>query len=353
LKRVLTATLVAGFVVSGVGGPGATAQTIEDRLAQAKAERAEAVLTVQALRGSITMLGAERARVSAALDRAAARLIAAYAEELRASTRLTLAVERLDERARDAYQMGPSAALGFLFSVDSPDDMVDAQEFAESAMSADVNVIQEVQLARAEVAANRGVVEQRKAELSGQERELDAILSTMEDQLADAERAARKANVLVGDLEAERAAIEAARRAAADAGSFDLDPSGGVDQSALLALLGPTGGRSCTIPEGLEDTGADVVGDASWYGWDFAGQHTASGAIFDPRLFTAAHRDLPLGSFLRVRWNDRCVIVLVNDRGPYGNYDRVIDLSLGAASYLGTEHIGVAPVVADILVPKE
>ena len=46
------------------------------------------------------------------------------------------------------------------------------------------------------------------------------------------------------------------------------------------------------------------------------------------------------------------MIVLVNDRGPYGNYERVIDLSLGAAKYLGTELIGVAPVEADILLPR-
>ena len=70
--------------------------------------------------------------------------------------------------------------------------------------------------------------------------------------------------------------------------------------------------------------------------------------IFDPRLFTAANRWLPFGTFLRVTYGGRCAIVLVNDRGPYGNEERVIDLSEAAAQYLG---VGVSYVHAEILVP--
>jgi rare lipoprotein A (peptidoglycan hydrolase) len=134
----------------------------------------------------------------------------------------------------------------------------------------------------------------------------------------------------------------------------NIDPTwfDGRNQDELLALLGPDGGRTCTIPPGLKDTGQQISGDASWYGWDFAGQSTASGATFDPRLMTAANRTLPFGTFLRVRWQDRCVIVLVNDRGPYGDLNRVIDLSLGAARALGSESAGVVPVTADVLVPR-
>src|SRR5439155_12779512 len=120
-------------------------------------------------------------------------------------------------------------------------------------------------------------------------------------------------------------------------------------EAKLLALLGPSGGRGCAVPSGLRQTGQTISGDASWYGDDFAGQPTASGAIFDPSLFTAAHRTLPLGVFLRVQYDGRCAIVLVNDRGPYGNYQRIIDLAHGPAEYLG---VGVAHVTADVLVPR-
>ncbi|HEX6261387.1 MAG TPA: septal ring lytic transglycosylase RlpA family protein, partial [Actinomycetota bacterium] len=124
--------------------------------------------------------------------------------------------------------------------------------------------------------------------------------------------------------------------------------TGGLDQSELLALLGPDGGRGCDIPSGLRGTGSGFEGIASWYGWDFAGRPTASGAIFDPRLFTAAHRTLPLPSFLHVRHGGRCATVLVNDRGPFIE-GRVLDLSQASAEYLG---VSLSHVEAEILVPR-
>ena len=120
---------------------------------------------------------------------------------------------------------------------------------------------------------------------------------------------------------------------------------GDFPQAALLELLGPTGGRTCEIPPGLRDTGATVQGLATWYGDP---QGTAAGVPFDPTLFTAAHRTLPLGTFLRIHNGNRCAILLVNDRGPYGDYDRVIDVALSAGRYLG---IGVSQVTAEVLVP--
>jgi len=84
-----------------------------------------------------------------------------------------------------------------------------------------------------------------------------------------------------------------------------------------------------------------VVGVASWYGPGFHGRLTASGEVFNQYQLTAAHRTLPLPSFLRVTnlANQRSVIVRVNDRGPYhGN--RIIDLSYAAAKVLGIEGLG-------------
>ena len=90
-----------------------------------------------------------------------------------------------------------------------------------------------------------------------------------------------------------------------------------------------------------------MQGIASWYGPGFAGRPTASGAIYDPRLFTAANKELPLNSFLRVHFNGRCAVVLVNDRGPYAP-GRVFDLSQATAEYLG---LGLNFVTADVLIP--
>jgi len=77
-------------------------------------------------------------------------------------------------------------------------------------------------------------------------------------------------------------------------------------------------------------------GVASWYGQEFAGRTTANGEIFDPLLFTAAHRTLPFGTVVDVTnaATGQTVRVRINDRGPFvGN--RMIDLSYAAAQQIG------------------
>src|SRR5574337_230361 len=77
------------------------------------------------------------------------------------------------------------------------------------------------------------------------------------------------------------------------------------------------------------------IGRASWYGKQFHGRSTASGEPYDMFQFTAAHRQLPLGTWVRVTnlRNGRWILVRVNDRGPVPE-DRIIDLSYAAAQLL-------------------
>lgn len=87
-------------------------------------------------------------------------------------------------------------------------------------------------------------------------------------------------------------------------------------------------------------------GIASWYGDWHAGRLTANGERFDPRALTAAHKTLPLGSYVIVKnlRNGRMLEVRINDRGPYLD-GRVIDLSEAAAKRLGMHKEGLAPVL--------
>jgi len=82
------------------------------------------------------------------------------------------------------------------------------------------------------------------------------------------------------------------------------------------------------------------TGLASWYGAGFEGTLTASGEVFDPYGFTAAHRTLPFGTRLTITYEGRSVQVTVNDRGPYSG-GRDLDLSQGAAEALGLTRAGV------------
>ena len=97
---------------------------------------------------------------------------------------------------------------------------------------------------------------------------------------------------------------------------------------------------------------AEVIGEgeASYYGYELAGNRTASGERFNPKLLTAAHRTLPLGSKLRVtnKANGKSVIVRVNDRGPFVK-KRLVDLSLAAAEQINMVRAGKALVSLELL----
>ncbi|MDQ6802401.1 MAG: septal ring lytic transglycosylase RlpA family protein [Acidobacteriota bacterium] len=104
---------------------------------------------------------------------------------------------------------------------------------------------------------------------------------------------------------------------------------------AVVIVIGvygcATAPRAQTVPPPTE-----LHGIASWYGQEFAGRTTANGEIFDPLLFTAAHRTLPFGTVLDVQnpKTHQNVRVRINDRGPYIG-GRMIDLSYAAAQQIG------------------
>ena len=86
-------------------------------------------------------------------------------------------------------------------------------------------------------------------------------------------------------------------------------------------------------------------GIASWYGKDFHGKKTANGEIYDMYAVTAAHKTLPLGTYVRVHnlENNRKIDVRINDRGPFVR-GRIIDLSYTAAKDIGIVGPGTARV---------
>lgn len=93
-------------------------------------------------------------------------------------------------------------------------------------------------------------------------------------------------------------------------------------------------------------------GYASWYGRKFQGHRTASGEPYDMFKMTAAHKTLPIPSYVRVTDldNDRSVIVRINDRGPF-HHGRIIDLSYAAAAKLQMLGVGSAPVQITAISP--
>ena len=105
-----------------------------------------------------------------------------------------------------------------------------------------------------------------------------------------------------------------------------------------------------SLPKAL---GEEYTGSASWYGKQFAGRTTASGEIFNPDAYTAAHKTLSFGTKLLVTnlQNNKSVVVRITDRGPFVG-GRVLDLSQQAALDIDMVTAGVVPV-SFVTIPQE
>lgn len=92
-------------------------------------------------------------------------------------------------------------------------------------------------------------------------------------------------------------------------------------------------------------------GIAAYYDTSYHGR-TASGAQYNPNLFTAAHKTLPFGTHLHVTdtHSGKTVEVVINDRGPF-NRGRVLDLSLAAAKQLQMIKRGLTRVTVSVVAP--
>ena len=124
----------------------------------------------------------------------------------------------------------------------------------------------------------------------------------------------------------------------------------------VLVVVGVACGSSRKAPPKRVGSGASQRsgvqhGLATWYGGKHHGGPTASGERFDKRALTAAHLKLRMNTRVRVtnKRNGRSVILRINDRGPYGRKQRIIDVSEKAAEILDMIEAGVVPVTVEVL----
>jgi rare lipoprotein A len=114
----------------------------------------------------------------------------------------------------------------------------------------------------------------------------------------------------------------------------------------VLSLLTGCATTSQTYYDGETQRGL-----ASWYGPGQQGRQTADGETFDMHQLTAAHRQLPFGTIVRVtnRSNGLSVEVRINDRGPFDDDDRIIDVSSAAADSLHMKGPGIVAVEVEVI----
>ncbi|MEJ5351898.1 MAG: septal ring lytic transglycosylase RlpA family protein [Melioribacteraceae bacterium] len=132
-------------------------------------------------------------------------------------------------------------------------------------------------------------------------------------------------------------------------GVFNFDESTARETSILDKVRISKDSTPEVVPVNLNNLG---IMKASWYGPGFHGKMTANGEIYNQMALTAAHKELPFGTYLRITnlRNGKSVIVRINDRGPYIE-GRDLDLSKGTAIALGMMKSGVIKVkVEEIIV---
>lgn len=309
-------------------------------------------------------------RIAEATDRAAgaqADVINVQFEQIRLADMAAAVHERVRAHAVAAYVHGPDAAA----ELAAPGPYLDVVARKQRELLA------QYRSTKAQVAAHQAAADAAEAVFAT----ANAQAAQARGQLAALD-AAEDARILAArqaaERQAEQEAADAARRRAlaaqalAEAQALAQSRSGGTGgaapggsaetaaqaarhaaatkaQAALMARY-PFGVLSPgPLPSSLVPTATTQSGLASWYGGDFNGQPTATGAIYDEDGWTAASLTLPLGTMIVVSRNGLRVLLLVNDRGPYVD-GRILDLSAAAARALG---VGVSPVDIQVVAPAQ
>jgi rare lipoprotein A len=321
---------VAGLVAFAVVQP-ASARDLDELRARAQALGDQ----VSGLEERLETLSGREAELDARIEDVSAE-IGALELELRDREAATEAARDVFvERAVQAYKGSSTSRLALLLSAEDVTDLVTYAEVTSHAAEADADALEELLAEQESVEAAQERVDRRKQALLVAEAEAAALADEASQALAERNELLAQLSAEVDEL--ERQVREAAAAAARPSQAF----------MELLAPAGPAPG----IPNGFVGTGVTFEGLASWYGPGFEGNLTASGDVFDSSLYTAASKELPLGTWLYVEYNGRGVVVLINDRGPYVE-PRILDLSRGAAQAIGMEHAGVGWVRAEILLKK-
>ena len=315
---------VAALLVAALVQPAAMATDLEELRRQA-----------QALADEVTSLERERGDLVSEEDRLTANIVTVSAEigvlenQIHDANAAVIGARDLYvQRAIEAYKSGSTTRLALLLSADSMGELLTMAEATLTAGEIEGRALEELIAARTEVETAQARLDERKQELLGAQAKAQAVSLQITDTIE--ERRARLAEMTDRIVELEAQARAAARVSAA-AQNIDV----GAELLKILQPAGPARG----IPDGFASTGVTFEGIASWYGPGFEGNPTASGQIFDPSLYTAASKELPLGSWLHVSHQGRGVVVLVNDRGPYVE-GRILDLSHAAAQAIGITGLG-------------
>jgi peptidoglycan hydrolase CwlO-like protein/3D (Asp-Asp-Asp) domain-containing protein len=328
IARVVTAAALVVTAAVAASRP-ATATDLDSLRWRAQAVADE----VTALERQLAPLRAKQERLQTKIDLESEHLAVLEVEIADAREAYEAALDVYVESAVEAYKRGPTNDVELLLSARTLTDLYTLSKAADRVAELHEESLEVLLAAKEAAEAAQQRVDARKQRLLNRQAQARLVADSIEEKVETRREALRELTSEIKALEAE------ARRRAA------LAPRPSDAFARILDGSGPSSG----IPDGYVSTGVSFEGIASWYGPGFEGNPTANGDIFDPNLYTAASKELPLGSWLYVEHQGRGVVVLVNDRGPYVE-GRILDLSQAAAEAIGITGLGW--IRAEILIKR-
>ncbi|MGQ0678544.1 MAG: septal ring lytic transglycosylase RlpA family protein [Actinomycetota bacterium] len=328
--------------------------SIRTRLAEANAATARALGEIKSLDSRVFAVGRSIARDQEQTTKLESQIRSAQARIGELEAEMVRVRKSSNARARQMYKGGPASVLAVLFMADTFGDLPRLGLFFESLAEKDGRTFQDSARLRQQISGERtalaATVGQVAARVARSDAEQVALKSTR-DQRAGSLLKLKEA---VQQAMAAEKAVMAARAAAVKkpvAGPCSPGkPPADQRLAAVLDWYAPASGGAGFLPAKLGGTGVITTGEATWYGPGFDGCRSASGATFRADQMTAASLSLPMGTFLKVTFGGKAVVVVITDRGPY-SAGRVLDLSQAAARVVGLS--GVGQVTMEILLPAE
>lgn len=325
-KRTIIAVLAASAVFAApllALTVDCSAQPLPEGM-MAKQEQARSLeREIAGLEAQMAKIQSDWVTISRKLSEIQKQIVSCYLEIDAARAEVEDARRNLNTRIRDLYVGGRADDLARLF---------DSRDLSDFIVKYDYMIDATVREARAfeELREKRRRIERRQEELIRYKREAARLERAGDTSATEAELAGKKQQL--AGVTGEIIAMELP-----------------ITQAPAPTSFNPVKIYAMPDENGFVRTGQVFSGYSSWYGGEFHGRPTASGEVYDQYGFTCAHRTLPFGTWLRVTFRGRTVVVKVNDRGPFVS-GRVLDLSRGAAEAVGLT--GVQWVDCELVIPR-
>jgi rare lipoprotein A (peptidoglycan hydrolase) len=344
--RVMTRARLAAGACALALALGAAVPAHAGSPSEAKARRrlTDANTTLADARADLDRFVQRYQAAALAADEASVRALEALVRRESMQAAVYRARDAFDERVRAAYMDAGTDVADLILGATDLRSLAARLPYAESALREQTADVRDLARERETLAAASAEADRAQRAVMHEQASVATLEAAIEARVTAAERLVAVSRAAVAQL---RERWRNAKRRVGSMLGTARHRRGEAMYQAAASFLGPR--KDCSVPHELRATGQRLAGASSWYGPGFYGRPTASGAIHTIDRYNVAHRELPLGLMMLIRLGDRCVVALLNDRGPYVD-GRILDL--GAASAQAVKLSGVKNVTATILVRR-